>query len=516
MRRTPEERPEHVHHARDRLRDRRRRPAVREDRDGPERGGDRRGRRHDVPGRRHRHADHLRRRLAATGRLPERAARRGQARAHRRVAVHDRVPEPGTGQAQGRVRRAVPGQDHRAEPRPARRRPAGAEGLVPRRREGRVDRHRVYAPLRRRAVRRRRLHPAAADRRRLVLRARRRHAGGEAARRRRDAARGHGLHRRHAAERGLRHPARGRREDGAVRRRRPVPRHAPGARSRVAAVAAVLAPREPHLRRGAADGRSQSRAGLGAGDARQPARWGWPMTSRRTLLAVTVAALLGGAVAVVVAQNDMDKAEIRSEKLAGNVWVLYGAGGNIGLCAGADGAVLVDDEFAPLSAKIQAAVKQVADQPIRWVVNTHWHGDHVGGNENMAMGGAIVWFPHANVVHMGDTFFNGFYPIIDLASGGSIDGMIAASARVLPRLADDTKVIPGHGPAADKATLQKYHDMLVGVRAAVAKLVKEKKTLEQAVAAKPTTPWDEAWGKGFVKPDAFTTVLYTELSKRKP
>ncbi|HEY6194503.1 MAG TPA: MBL fold metallo-hydrolase [Candidatus Eisenbacteria bacterium] len=304
------------------------------------------------------------------------------------------------------------------------------------------------------------------------------------------------------------------------------------------------------------------------------------MTPRRTLFAVTVAALLGGAVAVVVAQNDMDKVEIKTDKLAGNVWVLYGAGGNIGLCAGADGAVLVDDEFAPLSAKILAAVKQVSDQPVRWVVNTHWHGDHVGGNENLATAGAtivahdrvrtrllegqdnkffgrkvapatgralplvtfndsttlhvngedvlafhvapahtdgdvIVWFPKANVVHMGDTFFNGFYPIIDLESGGSVDGMIAASERVLPRIDDDTKVIPGHGPATDKATLQKYHDMLVGVRAAVAKLVKEKKTLEQVVAAKPTAPWDEVWGKGYLKPDMFATLLYTELSKRK-
>jgi glyoxylase-like metal-dependent hydrolase (beta-lactamase superfamily II) len=304
------------------------------------------------------------------------------------------------------------------------------------------------------------------------------------------------------------------------------------------------------------------------------------VTPRRTLFAVTVAALLGGAVAVVVAQNDMDKVEIKTDKLAGNVWVLYGAGGNIGLCAGADGAVLVDDEFAPLSAKILAAVKQVSDQPVRWVVNTHWHGDHVGGNENLATAGAtivahdrvrtrllegqdnkffgrkvapatgralplvtfndsttlhvngedvlafhvapahtdgdvIVWFPKANVVHMGDTFFNGFYPIIDLESGGSVDGMIAASERVLPRIDDDTKVIPGHGPATDKATLQKYHDMLVGVRAAVAKLVKEKKTLEQVVAAKPTAPWDEVWGKGYLKPDMFATLLYTELSKRK-
>ena len=305
------------------------------------------------------------------------------------------------------------------------------------------------------------------------------------------------------------------------------------------------------------------------------------MTLRRTLLAVTVAALLGGAVAVVVAQNNMDKVEIKTEKLGGSVWVMYGAGGNMGLCAGPDGAVLIDDEFAPLSARILTAVKQASDQPVRWVVNTHWHGDHMGGNENMATAGAlifahdrvrqrllegqdnkffgrkiepasgktlplvtfndsttlhvngeeivvfhvapahtdgdaIVWFPKANVIHMGDTFFNGLYPIIDLESGGSIDGMIAASARVLPRIADDTKVIPGHGPATDKATLQKYHDMLVGVRGAIAKLVKEKKTLEQIVAAKPTAPWDEAWGKGFVKPESFTTVLYNELSRKKP
>ena len=304
------------------------------------------------------------------------------------------------------------------------------------------------------------------------------------------------------------------------------------------------------------------------------------MSTRRTLLAVSVAALLGGTVAVVVAQNDMGKVEIKSEKLGGNVWVLYGAGGNMGLCAGADGAVLIDDEFAPLSTKILAAVKQVSDQPVRWVVNTHWHGDHMGGNENMANAGAliiahdrvrqrllegqdnkffgrkiepasgrtlplvtfndsttlhvngedvvvfhvapahtdgdaIVWFPKANVIHMGDTFFNGFYPIIDLESGGSIDGMIAASARVLPRIAADIRVIPGHGPATDKATLAKYHDMLVGVRAAIAKLVKEKKTLEQVVAAKPTAPWDEAWGTGFVKPESFTTVLYNELSRQK-
>jgi len=305
---------------------------------------------------------------------------------------------------------------------------------------------------------------------------------------------------------------------------------------------------------------------------------GW----RATPLALTIAAaLLGGAAAVVVAQSDLDKVQIRADKLAGNVWVLYGAGGNIGLLAGDDGMLLVDDQFAPLTPRILAAVKTAAgDAPIRWVVNTHWHGDHVGGNENLATtgatvfahdrvrarllegqdnkffgrkvppatgkalplvtfndsttlhvngedavvfhvapahtdGDAIVWFPRANVVHMGDTFFSSFYPIIDLESGGSIDGMIGACERVLPRIDGSTRVIPGHGPAADKAQLQKYHDMLVGARAAVAKLVREKQTLEQAVAARPTAPWDDVWGKGFMKPDDFTRILYTELSQRQ-
>jgi glyoxylase-like metal-dependent hydrolase (beta-lactamase superfamily II) len=305
------------------------------------------------------------------------------------------------------------------------------------------------------------------------------------------------------------------------------------------------------------------------------------MIPRRTWPALG-AALLGGlvAAAVGVAQQDMSKVEVRTEKLADDVWVLYGAGGNIGLCSGQDGALLVDDQYAPLSPKILAAVKSANDAPLRWVVNTHWHGDHVGGNENMANAGAlliaqdrvrqrmlegqenktfdrkvdpapagalptvtfndsttlhvngedavvfhvapahtdgdaIVWFPRANVVHMGDTFFSATYPIIDLESGGSIDGLVAASERVLARIGDATKVIPGHGKVSDKAGLQSYHDMLVGVRAAVVKLVKQKKSLDEVVAARPTAPWDDAWGKGFMKPDFFTKLLYTELSAKK-
>ena len=292
------------------------------------------------------------------------------------------------------------------------------------------------------------------------------------------------------------------------------------------------------------------------------------------------AALLGGVVAVVMAQQDFSKVEIKTEQLADDVWVLYGSGGNIGVCSGPDGTLLIDDQYPQLSEKILAAAKAAHDAPLRWVINTHWHGDHVGGNEAMAAAGAtliaqdrarqrmvegqdnktfnrkvapapakalpvitfndtttlhvngedaiafhvapahtdgdvVVWFPKANVVHMGDTFFSGFYPIIDRESGGSIDGLIAASERVLAKIDDQTKVIPGHGKVSDKATLQKYRDMLVGVRGAVAKLVKQRKTLEQAQAAKPTAPWDEVWGKGFMKPDLFVQIVYGELSTKK-
>ncbi len=301
---------------------------------------------------------------------------------------------------------------------------------------------------------------------------------------------------------------------------------------------------------------------------------------RRIAVAFGISLLAGGVTAVAMAQNNLDMVEIKSEKLADHIWVLYGAGGNIGLCAGPDGALLIDDQYGELAARIQAAAKQAAGQPIRWVVNTHWHGDHVGGNTNLAESGALVfaqdrvrerllegqdnkffgrvvepatgkalpvvtfgesttlhvngedavvfhvapahtdgdamvWFPRANVLHMGDTFFNGLYPIVDLESGGSVDGMIAAADTALRRVTADTKIIPGHGPVTDKVALQAYRDMLVAIRAVVAKLVKEKKTLEQVVAAKPTAPWDDKWGKGFIKPDVFTKVVYTDLSKQK-
>ena len=274
--------------------------------------------------------------------------------------------------------------------------------------------------------------------------------------------------------------------------------------------------------------------------------------------------------------RDWSKVEVKTEPLGGGVSVLFGAGGNIGVFVSPDGVLLVDDQFAPLSPKIQAAVKALSDQPVKLVLNTHWHGDHVGGNLAQAQAGAvivaqdnvrkrmtegqvskfferttppaehaalpvvtfdhditlhlgdetihalhvehahtdgdvIVEFEKANVVHMGDTYFSSFYPIIDLESGGSINGMISAVDRALPMIDAQTKVICGHGPVGDLAGLKEYRAMLAGVRDAIQKLVKKNQTLEQVLAAKPTAPWDEKWGKGSMKPDKFTELVYDDL-----
>jgi glyoxylase-like metal-dependent hydrolase (beta-lactamase superfamily II) len=283
----------------------------------------------------------------------------------------------------------------------------------------------------------------------------------------------------------------------------------------------------------------------------------------------------------LAAQANMDTVQIRVVPVSGSVSMLMGAGGNIGVAVGDDAVFLVDDQFAPLSQKIIDAVKSITDKPIKFLLNTHWHFDHTGGNENFGKAGVVivahdnvrqrmsvdqfmarmnqtikaspraalpvitfaeqvtfhineddihaihvanahtdgdvvVHWVKANAMHLGDVFFNGGYPFIDLGSGGSIDGVIAASGTALGYANDQTKIIPGHGPLANKADLQAYHDMLVGIRGAVARLVAQKKTKEQTIAAKPTAKWDDKWGKGFIKPDDMVTTIYESLTTKKP
>jgi cyclase len=289
-----------------------------------------------------------------------------------------------------------------------------------------------------------------------------------------------------------------------------------------------------------------------------------------------LAAALALAAAPAVAQpQDFSKVEIEAEKVAEGVYMLTGAGGNIGLSVGRDGAFVVDDQFAPLADRILAAIRSISPEPVRFVVNTHLHGDHVGGNESMAKAGAIVvahenvrkrlsaeqtnafgrktpaspddalpvvtftdsvtfhWngdeirvthvppahtdgdsvvrFVKADVVDMGDLFFNGGYPFIDTGSGGRIDGVIAAADRVLAASGEKTRIIPGHGPLATRADLQGYRDMLETLRDRIAKLKAAGRSRDEVVAARPTADLDAKWGTGFMKGDVFTGLAYDSL-----
>jgi len=299
---------------------------------------------------------------------------------------------------------------------------------------------------------------------------------------------------------------------------------------------------------------------------------------KRFELAVAAFVATAGALPLA-AQTNWDSVGIRTIPAGHGVHMLVGSGGNIALAVGEDFAFVVDDQYAPLSEKILAAIRAATDKPVRFLVNTHWHGDHAGGNEKMAKAGviivahdnvrtrlstdqfieafksavpaspkgalplvtfaenvtfhlgnetihvvhvppahtdgdAIVHFTRANTIHMGDTFFNGRYPFIDLSSGGSFEGVIGAVDAALRYANDSTKIIPGHGALATRADLMSYRSVLASVRDRVAALIKQGKTKEQVIAAKPTAEWDASWGTGFMKPDVFLGIVYESMKKK--
>src|SRR5664279_2511447 len=276
---------------------------------------------------------------------------------------------------------------------------------------------------------------------------------------------------------------------------------------------------------------------------------------------------------------DFSKVEIKTTDLGDNVYMLEGQGGNITVAVAKDGIIMVDGEVAPLHDKIKAAIVLLSSQPIKYLVNTHFHGDHTGGNEPFAKDGArviaevnvknrlaagttngltgvktppaapdalpsktytgafkirlngrvadlkhianahtdgdtYVWFKTANVLSTGDTFTNGRYPNIDFANGGNIKGMIAATDAYLKLTNGKTRIVPGHGPLADKAVLMEYRTMLVTARERMAKLVKEGKSEDDVVEAKPFSDFDSKWAPTELAARNFVRVVYHSLADK--
>jgi glyoxylase-like metal-dependent hydrolase (beta-lactamase superfamily II) len=293
-----------------------------------------------------------------------------------------------------------------------------------------------------------------------------------------------------------------------------------------------------------------------------------------------VAALVGMLVSGVAAaqqrppQFEMD---IKTIKLADNLYVLEGAGGNVAVFVWDDGVLLVDDKLAPASPKVKAAVAAITPRPIRFVVNSHWHRDHSGGNEALASDGSVVVahenvrrrmsvdgfiavfdrkvpasppkalpvvtftrdvtfhlggeeisvvhvepahtdgdsfvrFRNANVLHMGDCYLNGSFPVIDFSNGGVFTGIIAGADAALGMLDPRTRIIPGHGPVATGQDLRQWRDMLATIHERVRRSVTAGKSLEEVKAERPTREWDERFPGSFVTSDHVVEEAYRAVT----
>lgn len=277
------------------------------------------------------------------------------------------------------------------------------------------------------------------------------------------------------------------------------------------------------------------------------------------------------------AQDDFSKVEIKATKINGNVYMLEGSGGNIGVSVGEDGILIVDDQFAPLAEKIRAALKTLGEGKLKFILNTHWHGDHTGGNAQFGKdapiiahdnvrkrlsteqrseffknttpaspkealpvitfdqslsvhfngeeikvihfphghtdGDSVIFFTTSNVVHMGDDFFSGRFPFVDLESGGSVEGLTKNIAEIIPKLPAGVKLIPGHGPVSTVDDLKAYHRMLTETTEIVRKQMAANRSLDQIKKEGLPAEW-KSWGEGFIKTDLWLEIVYRSLSKK--
>lgn len=279
---------------------------------------------------------------------------------------------------------------------------------------------------------------------------------------------------------------------------------------------------------------------------------------------------------LALAQQDFSQVQIKVTKVAGTVYMLEGSGGNIGVSVGDDGIVMVDDQFAPLAPKIREALKGITDKPIKFILNTHFHGDHTGGNvvfgreapiiaqENVRLrlqkggpvggnatppapkealpvitfndraavhlngediraihlpnghtdGDSVIYFAQSNVLHMGDDFVTYGFPFVDAANGGTVSGMISGLESILDMMPANVKIIPGHGQLSTPADVRTFLDMLKKTRALVAQAAQQGQTLDQMKQNHLLEPY-ESYSKGFIKTDAWLELLYNEITHKK-
>jgi cyclase len=302
---------------------------------------------------------------------------------------------------------------------------------------------------------------------------------------------------------------------------------------------------------------------------------------RITLAALTGAAVLFAGSALAQQNVDFSKVEIKTTDLGNNTYMLQGQGGNITVAVGTDGIIMVDSEFAPLHDKIKAAIAKISPLPVKYLINTHYHGDHTGGNALFHKDGATVvaqdnirvrlaagnapngltgakmapqpadalptetyccgtktvevggrkallshvynahtdgdtwiFFDSANVLDTGDTFTNtGRYNTIDFANGGDIRGLIRAADAYLKVANDQTKIVPGHGALAKKADLVAWREMLVTSRDRIDTLVKEGKTEQEVLAAKPLHDLDAKWAANDQQAQNWTRMVYNSFKR---
>ena len=297
----------------------------------------------------------------------------------------------------------------------------------------------------------------------------------------------------------------------------------------------------------------------------------------RSSLVVLAALAYAPVASYAQGQPDFSKVEIKTTKIGSNFYTLEGQGGVIGVLAGPDGVLMVDSQFAPLTDKIVAAVKQVSNTPIKFLINTHVHGDHTGGNENLGKmgvtifareelrnrlahpapgangapaapapaaalpvitysspltfhmdgedvqaipipkahtdGDTLVYFPNTNVIMIGDYFRSLGYPNIDRANGGSLPGMLAGIDAAIKLCNATTKVVPGHGAITDRNGLAAHRDMIIAIRDKIAPMVSQGKTLAEVVAAKPTADFDAKVPGVGTTGERFIGQVYAELKK---